>query len=104
MLKKTYSIIAAECRPGMIYLVEIDGENYDHYILAVTINKTGQIENSSFICKAGKAGLCGHVGAALFAVTKIKNPCTSGDCKTQKFFLDPPSPKRIHDIKFNYFR
>lgn len=28
-VKKTYSIIAAECRPGMIYLVEIDGESYE---------------------------------------------------------------------------
>lgn len=98
----TYSVIAAECRPSMRHIVNIDGKTYDHYSLHVTIIKTGQVENSSCNCKAGKAGLCAHVGAALFAVVKIKNPCTSGDCKWKKpkEIQRPPSPKRLQDIKF----
>lgn len=68
----TYSVIAAECRPSMRHLVKIDGKIYYHYSLRVIIIKTGQIENSSYYCKAGKAGLCANVRAALFAVIKIK--------------------------------
>lgn len=82
--------------------MKIDGKNYDHYSLHVTIIKTRQIENSSCNCKAGKAGLYAHVGAALFAVIKIKNPCTSGDCKWKKpkEIQRPRSPKRLQDIWF----
>lgn len=68
----TYSVIAAECRPSTRHFVKIDGKIYYHYSLHVTIIKTGQIENSSCNCKAGKAGLCDNVRAALFAVIKIK--------------------------------
>lgn len=82
----TYSVIAAECRPSMRHLVKIDGKIYYHYSLHVTIIKTGQIENSSCNCKAGKAGLCDNVRFKI-----KKNPCTSGDCKwkkTQRKFRD----------------
>lgn len=64
----------------------------------VTINKTGQIENPPCNCKAGKTELCIYVGAFLFAVIKIKSPCTSGDCKWK--IQRPPSPQRLQDIKF----
>jgi hypothetical protein len=98
----TYSCILAECRPSMRHVVKVDGKTDDHYSLYVTVIKTGQIENASCNCKAGKAGLCSHVGAALFAVSKIKNPCTSSDCKWKKpkELQKPPSPKRLQDIKF----
>lgn len=44
---KTYSVITAECRPSIRYLVKIDGKNYDHYSIHITLIKAGQIENSS---------------------------------------------------------
>lgn len=82
--------------------MKINGKSYDHYSLHVTINKTRQIENSFCNCKARKAGLCAHGGAALFPVIKIKKVCTSGDFKWKKMkFRDIQVQKDCKTLSFS---
>ncbi|KAK3103673.1 hypothetical protein FSP39_020910 [Pinctada imbricata] len=96
--------IKANCKPSMRTSVQVaKGKMATFYSLYVCLSKsTGHIIFAFCNCKAGEAGLCAHVGGLLFSVLKIKNACTSQQCRWEepRHIQRKPSPKRVHEIRF----
>ena len=73
------------------------------YTLHIILTKeTGSMQFAICNCKAGLSGVCSHVGGLLFTIKIKKNPCTSRECEWQRprTISNPPSPKRLQDIRF----
>lgn len=79
------------------------GKTAAMYSLYVRLVKsTGHILSAYCNCKAGEAGLCAHVGGLLFTLVRMKNACTSQECRWDRPRPVPrkPSPKCVCEIKF----
>ena len=94
----------ANCKPSMRTQVQVSkGKMAATYSLYVSLSKsTGHILFAFCDCKAGEAGLCAHVGGLLFTILKIKNACTSQQCRWEepRPIQRKPSPKRVHEVRF----
>ena len=98
-----YCYVRAKCEPSMKDTVLVNGQKLDHYPLHVVLVKsTGRVESGFCGCKAGIPGVCSHVGALLFVMSKIQSACTSVLCEWQRprTVKNRLSPKRLEDIVF----
>ena len=98
-----YCYVKAKCEPSMRDFVIVNGQKLDHYPIHVLLVKsTGRVESGYCGCKAGIPGVCSHVGALLFVMSKIHSACTSVLCEWQKprTVKNRLSPKRLEDIAF----
>lgn len=98
--------VKARCKPSMRNIVHVGntGQTASLYSLNVCITKsTGHIMCAYCDCKAGEAGLCAHVGGLLFTLVKMKNACTSQECRWDRPrpIQRKPSPKRVHEVRFS---
>ena len=96
----SYMYVTGKCKPTMRHKVTIDGLSTDSYTLHVCLAKdTGFVHSAKCNCKAGIAGICSHVGAALLTLCKMCQPCTSTACGWNRPKASRPvSPKRWKDI------
>ncbi|XP_021342391.1 uncharacterized protein LOC110442873 [Mizuhopecten yessoensis] len=98
--------VKAKCKPSIRNIVHVGntGQTANLYSLNVCITKsTGHIMTAYCDCKAGEAGLCAHVGGLLFTLVKMKNACTSQECRWDRPrpIQRKPSPKRVHEVRFS---
>ena len=98
--------IKSKCKPSMRTIVHVGntGKTANLYSLNVCIAKsTGHVMTAYCDCKAGEAGLCAHVGGLLFTLMKMKNACTSQECRWDRPrpIQRKPSPKRVHEVRFS---
>jgi len=100
-----YCCIRAICKPRMRQTVSV-GEGkvaHNYSVSVVLVKRTGKIEEGRCNCKAGKSGLCSHVGGLLFTAVDVKNACTSKPCEWMKpTTSNKPTPQRLENIQFSF--
>ena len=67
------SFVRANCQASM--------KNEQYSITARLVTDTGMVQTAECTCKAGKSGVCAHVGGLLLTLIKIREACTSQSCQ-----------------------